>query len=197
MKVGKLLSVAVIVLGITGCNLDFSNKSEDKWIVTNNASIDVNVQFNETTVTIQNGVTKTIEQPYDATISVENNDTLYHVNYETSYDYSGSKSVRTLLISPQKKYEYVITNNLETAVTFSLPINTYVVIIPDSSTITRVDDKDNEKTIYTIPANTTVTEKNLIVYKTSLSFTFYQGTTAIPEYQIEQHADEKYYITIK
>lgn len=202
MKTGKILALTIIGAILAACNLDFSNESDDEWIVTNNSKNAVTITFDEdSTETIAAGATQTFFHSYDTGIDIADS---FHVDYEKSYSYSSSTAKRTLVITDQTVYSYVISNTLTSEVSFELNIKKYPVEIPAASTITQTDTEEENVKKFTIAAATTdadskitPTTGSLTVYKSAPKFKFYQGTTYIDTYTQEKKADGNYYITIQ
>ncbi|MBO7731528.1 MAG: hypothetical protein J6S67_03225 [Methanobrevibacter sp.] len=109
----RLLLLAVICsLFSFSCNLDFSNTTDDEWVVFNNtknynSENPLKVLFNTEEKTITAKLT-TIKAPEDAEITIAES---YHVDFEKSYSYASSPAKRKLTITDQTKYIYTIINN--------------------------------------------------------------------------------------
>lgn len=206
MKVGKLLIAGIItVAAFTACTLDFKNSCDDKWVVTNNSTQNIEITFSDSTTTetidaaTKSGTTITpktavFNHKADATIEIASS---YHVDYSTSYNYAESTARRALFISDQTQYSYEISNTLTKDVTFTLNTSTYANTLSGG-----VADPENENLItYTIDANNGTnngTTGDFIIYKSQPTFTFYEsGTTNTVPYTTETDSDSTVHITIK
>ena len=144
MKLTKIVLAGLAGLAFSSCNLDFSNKCENVWLVTNKSAQAVTVSFDDKTETIAAGAVETpVNQKYDAEIKIADS---FRVNYSSSYSYSSSTSKRTLLISDKTRYNYNIKNSLTENLVFK--------IAKDSATTSEsgVDSEDKKTTTYTIAA---------------------------------------------
>ena len=190
MKLTKIVLAGLAGLAFSSCNLDFSNKCENVWLVTNKSAQAVTVSFDDKTETIAAGaVENPVNQKYDAEIKIADS---FRVNYRSSYSYSSSTSKRTLLISDKTRYNYNIKNSLTENLVFK--------IAKDSATTSEsgVDSEDKKTTTYTIAAGANA---NFTFYDSEASFSFYKSKIEeknfIKSWTKEQHADGIYYIDIK
>ncbi|WP_027729382.1 hypothetical protein [Treponema sp. C6A8] len=199
MKLSKIFAAAIILASaaFTGCNLDFSNLCEDKWVVTNYYTEALNIKFGDSTTaetiaaatlngTTLTPATDTFSHKADTSITIEND----YIAYTESFSYSDSKAKRTLVIKDAKKYEYNVTTTKE--VTFILNKKTY----PNTLTGETATEKENEMK-YTITTASTDANKSFIIYKNKPTLTFYDSTSKSVGYTASEDTTGKICITIQ